>query len=70
MSFLDSFEDPDVSLLVSPAVNRSRARDDQQHVTASVGNDILEPQHSTGSSTDKDGALDEDSFILAQTYIY
>jgi hypothetical protein len=67
MSFLDSFEDPDVSLLVSPAVNRSRARDDQQHVTASVGNDILEPQHSTGSSTDKDGALDEDSFILAQT---
>ncbi|KAL3782929.1 hypothetical protein ACHAW5_005652 [Stephanodiscus triporus] len=64
MSFLESFEESDVSLLVSPAVNRSRARDNQQHVTASEENNVLEPRHSNG---DKDGALEENSFILAQT---
>ena len=66
---MDSFDDPDDSLLlVSPAVNRGRARDDRQHVTAAVGTDISQPYHSTGSSTAADGSLDdEDSFMLVQT---
>lgn len=66
---MDSFDDPDDSLLlVSPAVNRGRARDDRQHVTAAVGTDISQPYHSTRSSTAADGSLDdEDSFMLAQT---
>ncbi|KAL3810432.1 hypothetical protein ACHAXA_006579 [Cyclostephanos tholiformis] len=44
MSFLDSFDEPDDSMLVSPSSNRSRVGDDrQQHVTGTVETDSFEP---------------------------